>query len=522
MNKLRMNKLIQAALFAGLALLASAAFATPPKTINYQGQLTSAGAPVNGPVTMVFRLYATASGGPAALYTETQPVTVVNGGFNVVIGSVTPFALPFDVPYWLTVTVNADAEMTPRQPLTSIPYAMRASSLDDSATLPAASLTGGAAGQVLAGTAGAPAFTASPSLSGNLVLVDPSTATAGSIMKGGAPFIHNFMGAGGGQNTFIGINAGNFTLNGAQNTVVGDSAFSSATSGGFNTAIGQGALSANTSGGSNTAIGMEALFVNTIGSGNTATGWAALVQNQSGTNNVANGLQALSLNTTGFNNVAVGQFSLFGNVSGARNIGVGSQAGFSIKGNDNIAIGNAGDPADNGTIRIGTATPGGPAGPHTRTFIAGINGVTTGLPGIPVLVDINGQLGTISSSRRYKDDIEDMAAASEGLMQLRPVTFHYKADQNPAGKTLHYGLIAEEVAAVYPGLVAYSADGRVETVLYQNLPPMLLNEYQKQQRTIQAQAADLETQAAELTQQRDRIAGLEQALLAIKALLGTR
>jgi hypothetical protein len=80
-------------------------------------------------------------------------------------------------------------------------------------------------------------------------------------------------------------------------------------------------------------------------------------------------------------------------------------------------------------------------------------------------------------------------------MNLRPVTFHYKSDQNPAGRTLQYGLIAEEVAEVYPGLVAHSADGRIETVMYQFLPPMLLNEVQKQQRTIE----DLRAQVEELT-----------------------
>ena len=101
-----------------------------------------------------------------------------------------------------------------------------------------------------------------------------------------------------------------------------------------------------------------------------------------------------------------------------------------------------------------------------------------------------------SSSRRFKDDIADMAVASSGLMKLRPVTFHYKSDQNPSGRTLQYGLIAEEVAEVYPGLVAHSADGQIETVMYQFLSPMLLNEVQKQQRTIDAQAAEVTKQTA--------------------------
>jgi hypothetical protein len=93
-------------------------------------------------------------------------------------------------------------------------------------------------------------------------------------------------------------------------------------------------------------------------------------------------------------------------------------------------------------------------------------------------------------------DISHMAGASSGLLNLRPVTFHYRADQNPAGGTLQYGLIAEEVAEVYPGLVVHSADGQIETVMYQFLPPMLLNEVQRQQRTIDARAAELARQTA--------------------------
>ncbi len=121
-----------------------------------------------------------------------------------------------------------------------------------------------------------------------------------------------------------------------------------------------------------------------------------------------------------------------------------------------------------------------------------------------MLIDSQGQLGTASSSRRFKDDIAEMNAASDALMKLRPVTFHYTADRNPSGRRLQYGLIAEDVAEVYPGLVARSADGQVETVMYQFLPPMLLNEYQKQQRTIEALADHI----AKLEQQVDRMARL--------------
>src|SRR5438445_194242 len=305
---------------------------------------------------------------------------------------------------------------------------------------------------------------------GDIVLA-PSTASAGNILKGIIPFIHNF----GEDNTFIGVNAGNFTMTGA-----------------INTASGARALQNNTTGINNTASGVQALFSNTTGFNNTASGLAALLSNTTGGNNTASGLGAL-----------------FGNTTGSANIAVGINAGANLTtGSNNIHIGNAGAAAESNTIRIGTTVT------QTSTFIAGIRGVTTAGAAIPVLVDTNGQLGTASSSRRVKDDIAAMGGASGVLMKLRPVTFHYKTDRNPKGRTLQYGLVAEEVAEVAPGLVAHSADGRIETVYYQFLAPMLLNEYQRQQRTIRAQTARiaaLEKQSmeiAELKQQATRMAGL--------------
>ena len=154
------------------------------------------------------------------------------------------------------------------------------------------------------------------------------------------------------------------------------------------------------------------------------------------------------------------------------------------------------------SIRIGDS--------QTRTFITGIRGVTTSGPAIPVFIDTNGQLGTASSSRRVKDDITDMSATSDVLMRLRPVTFYYKNDHNPDGRTLQYGLVAEEVAEVAPTLVARSANGEIETVYYQHLAPMLLNEYQKQRRIVEEQQRTIEQQRVLLEQQTTRIAQLEQ------------
>jgi microcystin-dependent protein len=107
------------------ALLCSTAYAQVPPRINYQGVLTnSSGTPINATVSMVLKLYNVSSGG-TALYSETQTVTVTNGVFNLLIGSVTPLTLPFDVQYYLGITVGTDPEMAPRQPLASVPYAIR-------------------------------------------------------------------------------------------------------------------------------------------------------------------------------------------------------------------------------------------------------------------------------------------------------------------------------------------------------------------------------------------------------------
>ena len=156
-----------------------------------------------------------------------------------------------------------------------------------------------------------------------------------------------------------------------------------------------------------------------------------------------------------------------------------------------------------------------------------MRGVSTGVAdAVAVVVDSQGQLGTMNSSRRFKEDIHDMGDASRGLMRLRPVTFRYKAPFNDGSQPLQYGLIAEEVAEVYPDLVAHSADGQIETVKYQVLDAMLLNEVQQlhaQVRAVVQQNQDLQQQNKETQRQnketqqqnedlRQRLASLEAAL----------
>jgi len=232
-----------------------------------------------------------------------------------------------------------------------------------------------------------------------------------------------------------------------------------------------GALFSNTLGQNNTASGYKALFSNTDGSNNTATGYLALFSNTGGFGNTAAGIGALESNSTGDDNTAVGRLAL-GKSVGNGNIAVGTNAGGNLaRGDQNIYVGNAGAATESNTIRLGSA--------QTRTFIAGV--VNTPMNGAPVVINGKGRLGSVVSSARYKKDIQDMGKLSRKLLELRPVTFHYKDDSHDLQQ---YGLIAEEVAQVYPELVTRTATGEAASVQYYALVSMLLNELQHQERQI--------------------------------------
>src|SRR5205807_1941856 len=221
------------------------------------------------------------------------------------------------------------------------------------------------------------------------------------------------------------------------------------TVGADNTASGQAALSNNLDGSANTANGVEALFSNTSGDENTANGFQALHENTTGNDNAANGLSALLSNTTGCDNTANGAYALRNNTTGSYNIAIGNQAGDNLTtGDNNIDIGNfnsnppfgSSDVAgESNTIRIGTPAI------HTATLIAGISGAP--VAGVTVVVDGNGQLGVLVSSKTFKDEIKPMDKLSESILSLQPVTFRYKKEID-SKSTPQFGLIAEEVEKV--------------------------------------------------------------------------
>jgi trimeric autotransporter adhesin len=291
----------------------------------------------------------------------------------------------------------------------------------------------------------------------------------------------------------------------SQNTVLGDDALLNLNSGVANTAVGFDALFFNTDGHYNTGIGAFALQFNTTGIENTAIGYGALPANTTGRYNTASGRSALGINTTGSNNTAVGYTALLNNTTGNRNIALGEKAGGELRGgDDNIDIGNRGHARDSGTIRIGTN------GPHRRTFIAGISGVTVPT-GVAVIVDANGHLGTTTSSARFKDAIKPMDKASEAILALKPVTFRYKKEID-ADRTPQFGLVAEEVEKVNPALVARDEQGKAYTVRYEAVNAMLLNEFLKEHRkvkkleaTVAQQRKDFEAAIAQLKAQVQKV-----------------
>jgi uncharacterized coiled-coil protein SlyX len=256
---------------------------------------------------------------------------------------------------------------------------------------------------------------------------------------------------------------------------------------GENTAEGDFALNSLTSGVDNTGIGFKALFSNTTGSYNKADGAFALAHNTSGRFNTGEGFRALFMNTTGTRNTAVGAGALQENTTGNRNIGIGFHGGVALTtGSDNIDIGNPGDSTDFKTIRIGVE------GIQLATFIAGIDDVV--LTGDPVCVSASGQLGECNpSSERFKHDIAPMDKASEVILAFKPVTFRYNADLDPK-EAAQFGLVAEDVEKVAPGLVRHDKDGKINGVRYEAVNVMLLNEFLKEHRRIEEQASRIAEQ----------------------------
>ena len=197
------------------------------------------------------------------------------------------------------------------------------------------------------------------------------------------------------------------------------------------------------------------------------------------------GSQALAANTTGATNTADGYQALLSNTTGVGNIALGVQAGSSVTTASNV-------------ICIGTHG----ANVNNSCYIGNIRGVQTQNPNaIPVVIDSTGQLGTVSSSQRFKKKIKPMDKASESVLALKPVTFHYKNDNRD---TPQFGLIAEQVAEVNPDLVVRDEKGKIYTVRYDAVNAMLLNEFLKEHKKLEEQQATIAQLKSAVAQQQNR------------------
>ncbi len=320
-------------------------------------------------------------------------------------------------------------------------------------------------------------------------------------------------------NTAIGGAALFSNTTGDYNMAAGLLALYHNTAGLYNTALGASTLQSNHQGISNTAAGYQALYVNDssgtgLGSYNSAFGAFALTNNSDGEANCAFGTGAMEFNSTGQDNVAVGTDALLSNTTGGGNTAVGTDALESSNGSSNVALGafsGLNQTTGSGNVYIG-ANMFGVAGESNACYIASIFGQTSAT-GIPVLINSDNKLGTMTSSKRFKDEIRPMNKTSEAIFSLEPVTFRYRKEIDPAG-TSQFGLIAEEVAKVNPTLVLPDKEGKPYTVRYDAVNAMLLNEFLKEHH----QMEDLKTIVAEQQKQIEALtAGLQKVSAQLEA-----
>jgi len=323
----------------------------------------------------------------------------------------------------------------------------------------------------------------------------------------------------GSANTANGHNALGSNTTGNQNTASGGGVLASNTTGNSNTASGHHALASNTTGSNNTANGSDALASNTTGVYNTAVGFLSLRSNALGTFNTGVGAGALLVNTANAN-TAIGAAALLVNAAGQQNTAIGTSAlGSNTTGNSNVALGQlAGVNSTTGSnnVYIGTGMSG-VAGESNACYIASIFGQTS-VNGIPVLINSDNKLGTTTSSRRFKDDIKSMDKASEAILALKPVTFHYKKEIDPSGIS-QFGLVAEEVEKVNPDLVVRDADGKPYSVRYEAVNAMLLNEFLKEHKAFVEEQRKAQEQGAVIACQQKQIEALTAGLEKVSARL---
>ena len=490
----------------------------------YQGQLSVSGAPANGTYDFIFALYnSSSSGSEIGSPVITNGLSVSNGLFSTALD----FGSQFNgTASWLAISVRSNntgnyVVLAPRQALAPTPNALFSSTSGTAglaASVSSASVTGNgiasstitagniASGQVVKSLNGLE--DAVTLAQGNNVTITPSGNTL-TIAAAGGQAVTSLNGLQGALilagNSDISVSAGAGTLTfgttatsaNAASTMVKRDASGNFSAGSITLANNM-YLPATTAGSGIIYYGGTP-FLHAFGSLNFFGGFGAGNLTAAGLDNVGIGASALS-QSSGNANTAIGYQAMSGNNTGNANIALGVSAGSQLTtGNHNICIGNPGVAGDTGTIRIGDQNT-------YSAVIAGIYGNNIA-NAIPVYIGSSGSLGTAASSAQFKQNIQSMGDTSDVLLNLRPVTFQYKSDIDPEGIP-QYGLVAEDVEKVNPELVVHDAKHGIYTVRYQAIDAMLLNEFLKEHKIVEAQAREIDR----LREKTDKVDSLKSKL----------
>ncbi len=517
--------------------------AAVPPLVRYDGVFVPAdGVPAASLEAVTLAVYDAPAGG-SLLWEETQIVPVdAQGRYAVLLGAtradgLAPGILAGPEPRWLEARFShASAGGPARVRLTSVPYALRASDADTLGGLPASAFlrTASADARDAGSTArhnDAKASASAPTVSTGTAnylgkftnAVDLTSSVlfenAGQIGLGTTTprdFLHVRFDNGGGTLTGLAV----------QNTNSGPSAYSGMLFYDQNGNLGQFQGFNNTtheyrinniasSGTINFMLASQSRFAVTaagIGIGTTSPQDTLDITGGTGFVRSTSGLRMVSSQTVGVTQESNGFITNFGANDGRAGSWIsGSPGGFFRVDTRPFA------PLFTWYLKeqsAGTESALMSLNPNGTFYVPGVRATTVSSSPVAVMIDSAGQFGIVTSSRRYKQDIAPMSDVSDGLMKLRPVTFRYlnSAADGDGTRPLEYGLIAEEVADVYPDLVAHLANGEIETVQYHKINAMLLNEVQKQHREIDAQRGEITAQQRELDDLRARLAALEHLL----------
>ena len=556
----------------------SMAFAQTTTAFTYQGRLTDGGTQPTNTYAMEFRLFASPAGDDQigtpltfdGVGTHPAPVPVANGVFTVQLdfGGATAFD---GGARWLQIAVKKPTDssfvtLTPRQPITSTPYAITATN--------SSQLNGKAASEYVL-THRFAHDDARPPLSGSDNYIQNGTAQqsgdfniggsgtvagtlSGSIVNattqfnlgGGriltAPGTNNlFVGAAAGSgntgssNTFVGANAGGTNITGSNNTAIGAAAALTSPALSFATAIGAGAKA---------IVSNEIMLGRIAGQDEVFIPGSATVNNHLAVDSVgANSLEATTLTSI---KLGVGSFTAptqtlqvtgNGTISGKVGIGTtspeqtlhvnglgvlstGSGAGFvfrdrgSTSANDDWLWYSTGNVA-----RFRRANDPNPGDLFTisSTGVVQLFGLGSA-GGVALCFNPGNQISLCSSSIRYKNNINNFSSGLDLIRRLRPVSFNWKANNQA-----DMGLVAEEVADVEPLLVIHNDKGEVEGVKYDRVGVVLINAVKEQQAQIEdqrtlirSQQQLLETQQRQIEQQQRQVDALKTHVCSMKASAG--